>query len=625
MAQAAPAKSPGAKPTADLPTTGSPISFHLSDESGRWYDTGLENLEPVLHTRSLGVAVAGAPTKVKFSIGEPYTSENHTVSSIVWPEGAKGYPFVQQGALTGDIEAEVNEPGLYVYQCRVHPYMLGAVVNDDPATPGADLGEKVRWIDGTVMPTFSDEILTVVRSFFIVTQPANWQHYSDHDTTWDPSYPAAPVMTYNEDGSPHLIPNLDAFYQEKFHEPVTLKAPVKPSVPGVGEAIVGTQWEHSAGKTKPSAITAYDTETWEMSKKFFLPGVNMNNAHNFWSDKDGKFLYANNWFSNKTTTIDRETGAVLHNIDVGPSPSHVMTRPNNDNLIIPNNGGNRIVELEPGGAKVIKSYLTQKPGENPAFPHAHWISFDGKHVVTPNSNESQVSILDLDVPSMVKPESGGFPVASSMTNDGKRAYTSNLLDHTVTCHSVAEPACPTPDGRTVPIYQIDLRANYDKVTGKATGPYALSPIQTPVSPDDSYMLGVGTFTSNITVFDMKTNKLVKTLPCGPGCHGINFGLKKGGGWYGYVSIKFANKFIVVDGDPNGDGNPEDAKIAGEMLTDAITPATRTDDKPVGNQGQGGNGVFAYPIPYNGWVQNMPAAWKSKMTCKQQEPVKVALC
>jgi YVTN family beta-propeller protein len=624
-AQATPDRPAATRPAAELPATASPITFNLSDESGRWYDTGLEDLEPVLHTRSLGVAVAGAPTKVKFSIGEPYTSENHTVSSIVWPEGAKGYPFVQQGALTGDIEAEVNEPGLYVYQCRVHPYMLGAVVNDDPTTPGADLGKKVRWIDGTVMPTFSDEILTVVRSFFIVTQPANWQRYADHDTTWDPSYPTAPVMTYNDDGSPHLIPNLDAFYGEKFHEPVTLKAPVKPAQPGVGEALVGTQWEHSAGKTKPSAITAYDTETWEMSKKFFLPSIDMNNAHNFWSDKDGKYLYANNWFSNKTTTIDRETGAVLHNIDVGPSPSHVMTRPNNDNLIIPNNGGNRIVELEPGGGKIIKSYLTQKPGENPAFPHAHWISFDGKHVVTPNSNESQVSIFDLDVPSMVKPESGGFPVASSMTNDGKRAYTSNLLDHTVSCVSIDEPACPTPDGHIVPIYQIDLRANYDKVTGKATGPYALSPIQTPVSPDDGYMLGVGTFTSNITVFDMKTNKLVKTLPCGPGCHGINFGLKKGGGWYGYVSIKFANKFIVVDGDPNGDGNPEDAKIAGEMLTDVITPGTKTDDVPVSNQGQGGNGVFAYPIPYNGWVQNMPAGWKAKMTCKQQEPIKVALC
>jgi hypothetical protein len=139
------------------------------------------------------------------------------------------------------------------------------------------------------------------------------------------------------------------------------------------------------------------------------------------------------------------------------------------------------------------------------------------------------------------------------------------------------------------------------------------------------MLGVGTFTANITVFDMKTNKLVKTLPCGPGCHGINFGLKKGGGWYGYVSIKFANKFIVVDGDPNGDGDPSDAMIAGELLTDKLGSGTKTDDTPTGNLGQGGNGVFAYPIPYNGWVQKMPDAWKAQMTCAQQEPLRKAVC
>jgi hypothetical protein len=614
------------KPTAEmpLPALQSPITFHLSDEPSYWYDTGLTELEPILHSRS--VAAGSGPTTIKFDIGEPFTSENHTVSSIIWPEGAKGMPFEQQGAQQGELSVDLSTPGLYAFQCKVHPYMLGAVAIDDPTTPGADIGTNLRWIDGTIMPSFSHEILTIVRSFFIVTEPANWQHYADHDTQWDPSYPAAPLLFGNPDGSPRLIPDLDAFYQEMFKEPITLKAPVKPAEPGIGEALVGTQWEHSAGKTKPGAITAFDTETWEMSKKFALPSVNLNNPHNFWSDKDGKFLYANNWFSNKMTTIDRDSGAVLNNLEVGPSPSHVMTRPGNDNLIIPNNGGNRIVEVAPGGTEVIKSYLTQKPGESPALPHAHWISYDGKLVVTPNSNETMASIFDLDVPSMVKPESGGFPVATSMTNDGKRSYVSNLLDHTVTCISnTSEAACPTEDGSMVPTMKIDLRKNYDKVTGESTGPYALSPIQTPVSPDDGYMLGVGTFTSNITVFDMKTNKLVKTLPCGPGCHGINFGLKKGGGWYGYASIKFANKFIVVDGDPNGDGNPEDAKIAGEMLTDVIPATAKSDDVITGNNGQGGNGVFAYPIPYNGWVQEMPEPWQSMMTCRQRAPISAALC
>ena len=162
------------KPTLEtpLPPMDGPLNFHLSDEPAYWYDNGRADLEGILHTRSLAAAVAGVPTKIKFDIGEPFTSQNHTISSIVWPVGAKGVPFVQQGSFAGETEFELSTPGLYVFQCRVHPYMLGAVVNDDPTTPGADLGKMVHWIDGTDMPTSSEDILFIVQKFFIVTEPA---------------------------------------------------------------------------------------------------------------------------------------------------------------------------------------------------------------------------------------------------------------------------------------------------------------------------------------------------------------------------------------------------------------------------------------------------------------------
>ncbi|MGH9022853.1 MAG: copper oxidase, partial [Acidimicrobiia bacterium] len=491
---------PSAVPTADLPlpVTDSPITFTLSDQPGSWFDTGLSAVEGVLHTRSLGVTVAGTPTKVSFKVSQQMTDATHTVSSVVWPVGAEGFPFTQQGSFSGTESVEITKAGLYAFQCRVHPYMLGAVVADDPATVGADLGKELNWIDGTVMPSAADEVMRIVRSFFEVTNPDNWQVYAaDHPTTWDPSYPAAPVLTYDANGKEVLIPNLDAHFQERFNEPETLMPPVKPTEPGVGEAWVDTQFEKSAGKDKPGAMTAFDTETWDLTKKFFLPSVNLNNPHNMWSDRDQKLIYQTHWFSNKLSTVDRETGAVLRTIEVGPSPSHVVTRSNSDNLIIPNNGGNRIVEVAPGGTRIVKSYLTQAPGKNPAFPHAHWVSYDGKHVVTPNSNETTAAIFDLDMPSLIKPESGKFPVATSMTNDGKRAYVANLLDHTISCISIAEAACPTPSGGKETTNRIDLRQNYDKITGKVTGPFALSPIQLPISPDDKYMLVVGTFSSNV--------------------------------------------------------------------------------------------------------------------------------
>ena len=303
-----------------------------------------------------------------------------------------------------------------------------------------------------------------------------------------------------------------------------------------------------------------------------------------------------------------------------------MTRSDNDNVVVAINGGGAVVELDPGANKIIKRYLTQSRGENPAMPHGFWVSGDGSHIVTPNANETTASIIDVVDGMVAKPEAGpGLgQVAASMTNDGKRAYVASLWSHTLTCLSIKEPACPTPAGEIQQAYDIDLRQNYDKVTGESTGPYGLVPIQTPVSPDDQVMLTVGTVTGNIIVTDVETNKIVKTLPCGPGCHGINFGAKKGGGYYGYVSVKFANKMVVVDADPNGDGDPSDAAIAGEVLSDA-QPGIQMDDKPDEYLGQGGNGVEIYPPVYNGWVQKLPEAVKAQLTCKQREPLSVAVC
>ena len=95
-----------------------------------------------------------------------------------------------------------------------------------------------------------------------------------------------------------------------------------------------------------------------------------------------------------------------------------------------------------------------------------------------------------------------------------------------------------------------LDKGYDPVSGAHLANLGILPIQTPVSPDGNYMLTANTTSGTITVYNVKTDTVVKTLPCDPGCHGINFGLKKGGGYYAYVSSKFANTMSIVDMDPN---------------------------------------------------------------------------
>jgi hypothetical protein len=46
---------------------------------------------------------------------------------------------------------------------------------------------------------------------------------------------------------------------------------------------------------------------------------------------------------------------------------------------------------------------------------------------------------------------------------------------------------------------------------------------------------------------------------------------------------------------------------------------QTDDKIVGLEGTGGQGVLAIPNVYNGWVQNVPSIWKDILNEEQQNP------
>jgi hypothetical protein len=167
---------------------------------------------------------------------------------------------------------------------------------------------------------------------------------------------------------------------------------------------------------------------------------------------------------------------------------------------------------------------------------------------------------------------------------------------------------------------INLLQNYDPITGDITGPVGAFPIQTPVVPTGKYVVQANTLTATITFIDTATDTLVKSLPCDYGCHGANFGAKKGGGYLLYISSKFANTLTVVDPDPNNDGSPVDAKILGKVVL-ASTGDTKQDDKPIEHIGMGGQGVLPIPLVYNGWVQNVPNKDSfTQLTCEQRHPI-----
>lgn len=577
------------------------VNFALTDIPGRWFDTG----SVIAGNRSIAIVTPGA--RVNFS-GNSNTV--HTRTSLIYPTGAAGMPFNTDPKKGGD-SLTLTTPGLYVFTCSIHPYMFGAVIVDDPATTGLDLGSSLSLINGITVPSSSDLATRLLRTFFIATNPANWQDYAKN-APWHITYPNVDVRV--DIG----VVNLPAVLNARYGNDINLPALQNPATPAVGEIWAATQFEMTAGKSKPGTVSAIDGTNWQVTRKVALPSIKMNNPHNMWTDRDQNVIYVTQWFDKKLTVYDRKTGALIRNVSVGEAPAHVMTLTNTDRLHITNNGDTRtdsVMELSPLAAQVLRRVDIGRGNA-----HAHWMSHDGKTMVTPNVLSGDTTQYNFKTNSIdaILPVSGHFshPLATGMMPDASKYYVANLLDSTITVVDMKLHAV---------IKHINLIEHYDPLSGVISGPVGALPVQTPVSPDGKNMVTANTLTGTITIVDTRpnlatTDEVVAMLPCDPGCHGVQYGAKKGGGYYAYVTSKFSNRMLIVDPDPNGDGDPSDAKIAGKVGLFAAN-STAKDDTITANPGMGGQGILPIPLVYNGWVQNLPAAWRNQLTVAQQDPIK----
>lgn len=582
------------------------VTFELTDEPGSWFNNAAG---PVAGFKSLAVATPG--TEVRFT-GKSNTV--HTRTSLIYPKGAVNMPFDTEPRKGSD-SVVLKTPGLYVFTCKIHPYMFGAVIVDDPkTTEGLDFGKEITILAVATVPTSSDLATRLLRTFFIATHPANWQDYTSNQP-WHITYPSVPVLTdIVSPEHPNGVPlNLEGVLSARYGNDITLDPLSNPATPAVGEVWVDTQFEKTTGKSKPGTATAISGQTWKATRKVALPNINMNNPHNMWTDRNQNLIYQTQWFDSKLAVFNRVTGAFVNNIEVGEGPSHVMTRVDTDQLHVALNGtasNESVVELAP-----LADGIERRIDIGRGHPHAHWMSHDGKLMVTPNalSGDSTQYNFTQDRIDAILP-AGPIPIATGMTPDSKKTYVASLLGSTIT---VIDTVNETVVGT------INLIANYNPITGAVvpdpvTGVVFVGalPIQTPVSPDGKSMVTANTLTGTITIVDPKTDKVVAMLGCDPGCHGVQYGAKKDGGYYAYVSSKFSNRMIVVDAN-----NLADVKIAGTVaLTTAADNTTATDDTIVGNKGMGGQGVLAVPVVYNGWVQNLPQFWKDQLTDAQKNPI-----
>ena len=600
------------------------IRFELTDEPGPWFRS-----ENPLPGTSQALAIAEPGVRVDFKIGGE-TATVHTITSLLWPltadgDDANNMPFDQDEAhRSGGFRVTLHTPGLYVFFCNIHPYMFAAVIVDDPDTNGLDLGEQIRLTTGVTVPTSSDLAIRLLRTFFVVTDPTNWQDYTD-PAGWNVTLP--PVNVRLTGG---VVVNLSVLNIS--NAPLNLS---DPQTPGVGQVWVDTQFEVTADKDKFGSATAVDTATWKVQRKVALPAVDMNHPHNMWTDRYQETIYQTQWFDSKMAVFDRSTGALIDNLSVGEAPSHVITNPIDDTLYVAINGANdneSVVEIEP-----VALNKTDRLDIDAPHPHGHWISADGTQMVTPNQFTGDSSIFDFDSEQASVVDLGvghsGHPLATGMTPDGSKYYVANFLDNTL---SVVDPRSGTL------LKTINLIANYDPISGVISGPIGGLPIQTPVSPDGRYVVTAHVLGPTVTIIDTVTDELVLHLPCDAGCHGVQFGAKAGGGYYAYVANKFSNALIVFDpeaaiaadqaGNANGilDGGEANG-VVGRVLLATTNAALdfQSDDAVVDNDGMGGQGTLPIPNVYNGWIQQTVNAFNAlspevqnyicSLTAQQRDP------
>lgn len=288
----------------------------------------------------------------------------------------------------------------------------------------------------------------------------------------------------------------------------------------------------------------------------------------------------------------------------------------------------------------ITSHFPTGAGLN--HPHAQWITSDGNKIVVPNVFKGMgvagsISILDAangNVLKEFKQSDGGLasallmPIASGIKGSSK-AYVANGASGQVTVIDLNTqqitkniPVTFTPDGKQGAQFNIFDTLQF--------------PIQTPASPDGKW---VGTAVLSLTtigrqptgsadhvaIIDAATDTVVKYLATPAGTHGANWGAKKGGGYYLYVSNQFANVLTVIDPDPNNDGNAADAAVVGRiLLANGSAGAGVTD-------GVGGQGIKPLPNLYPGWIQDTVAlsgtgklsaevqSWIDALTPAQKNP------
>lgn len=326
----------------------------------------------------------------------------------------------------------------------------------------------------------------------------------------------------------------------------------------------------------------------------------IDNAHNTWFSKDGRKQWVTEWHGSNFWTIDRMTNTVSGSTPVFPGAdvTHVMTTLPSENV------GVLTLEGGPNGGlgffDPATSAMTQIHTFSPLdHPHGPWISCSGAGngggiMIWPAPMSNRIGFTNLpgtpngpvtDRTIQVVP--GVYPVAVGARSDCTKSYTTNAVSGTITVSDILSGA---------PVHNIDLPICLQCSILGVSAPHTTVPVQIPVSPDNRYVMPAMAKAGQLAIIDANSDSVINVVDCGSGCHGANFGAKRGGGFYGYATMQYQDKVTVVDMNTAQKAGDIPLNIRSILTLQGLTPLGSPSTIAIASGKGGGMGVAAFPLP-----------------------------
>ena len=265
---------------------------------------------------------------------------------------------------------------------------------------------------------------------------------------------------------------------------------------------------------------------------------------------DGARAYVTNYFSDNLSVIDTASKTVLASVRTpGYGPTGVAVSPDGSKAYVANSFDNSVTVVD------TTSFARNKiPMPNPSYPSSIAIAPDGRHVYVAGNNlmpdfgkaKCYVFVIDTTTNKVVTSIPVPYPMAVAASPDGTRVYvvggatslyTISTATNTITSRVFLEYGGPTqpvtsgiavtPNGKTVfaddgfgaMVFEVD--ATREKLVrainvGATAGILAVTP--------DGSELWVGDYVAtSISVVDVPTGIVTRSMPLGSQSYGIAFG------------------------------------------------------------------------------------------------------